>query len=67
MKMASGLTHIRRVTTSTLKRINNTRPQELGDLVLERKEGGNTCRMTENKPNGYVREGSVAEAVKLRP
>ena len=65
MKIACGLTKIRRVTVSTFKKIESTRFHVLGNLILERKERGNVCRRMENKCNVNVREGSVAEAVKL--
>ena len=63
--MARGLTHIRRGTASTLEGVHDARSQVLGNFILKRKEGRDTCEGTEDKSNVKMRESSIAEAADL--
>ena len=47
--MARGLTHIRRGTASTLKKVNNTRSQVLGNFILKREKRSDSSGGAENK------------------
>ena len=52
--MACGLTHIRRGIASTLKEINNTRSQVLGNFILKREK-----RSEKEASGGAENESSI--------
>ena len=58
--MARGLTHIRRGTASTLKKVNNTRSQVLGNFILKREKRSDSSGGAENKSSLEMRENNAA-------
>ena len=50
--MACGLTHIRRGTASTLKKVNNTRSQVLGNFIFKREKRSDS---SERKESGITK------------
>ena len=54
--MACDLTHIRRGTASTLKKVNNTRSQVLGNFILKMEERSDSSGGAENKSSIEMRK-----------
>ena len=63
--MACGLTHIRRGTASTLKKVNNTRSQVLGNFILKREKRSDSSGGAENKSSIEMRESGITKAIDL--
>ena len=63
--MACGLTHIRRGTASTLKKVNNTRFQVLGNFILKREKRSDSSGGAENKSSIEMRESVFTKAIDL--
>ena len=63
--MARGLTHIRRGTASTLKKVNNTRSQVLGNFILKREKRSDSSGGAENKSSLEMRESGITKAIDL--
>ena len=63
--MACGLTHIRRGTASTLKKVNNTRSQVLGNFILRREKRSDSSGGAENKSSIEMRESGITKAIDL--
>ena len=63
--MARGLTHIRRGTASTLKKVNNTRSQVLGNFILKREKRSDSSGGAENKFSLEMRESGITKAIDL--
>ena len=63
--MACDLTHIRRGTASTLKKVNNTRSQVLGNYILKREKRSDAPGGAENKSSIEMREGGITKAIDL--
>ena len=57
--MARGLTHIRRGTASTVKKVNNTRSQVLGNFILKREKRSDSSGGAENKSSLEMRESGI--------
>ena len=57
--MTCGLTHIRRGTASTLKKVNNTRSQVLGNFILKREERSDSSGGAENESSIEMRESGI--------
>ena len=60
--MACGLIHIRRGTASTLKKVNNTRSQVLGNFILKREKRSDSSGGAENESSIEMRENSITKA-----
>ena len=63
--MACGLTHIRRVTASTLKEVNNTRSQVLGNFILKREKGSDSSGGAENESSIEEKKSGITKAIDL--
>ena len=63
--MARGLTHIRRGTASTLKKVSNTRSQVLGNFILKREKRSDSSGGAENKSSLEMRESGITKAIDL--
>ena len=63
--MARGLTHIGRGTASTLKKVNNTRSQVLGNFILKREKRSDSSGGAENKSSLEMRESGITKAINL--
>ena len=63
--MARGLTHIRRGTASTLKKVNNTRSQVLGNFILKRKKRSDSSGGAENESSIEMRENAITKTIDL--
>ena len=67
--MACGLTHIRRGTASTLKEVNNSRSQVLGNFILKtikgKKEAIDSSGGAENESSIEMRESGITKTTDL--
>ena len=63
--MSCGLTHIRRGTASTLKKVNNTRSPVLGNLILKREKRSDLSGGAENKSSIEMTESGITQVIDL--
>ena len=63
--MACGLTHIRRGTASTLKKVNNTRSRVSGNFIFKREKRSDSSGGAKNQSGIEMRESGVTKSIEL--